>query len=134
MTQNAETSCRSERAQSAKWSQLARNRGDPEAAKHDLRTLNRESLAHCAIDQPAEFGEREKGYVRKKQSRPSFPARAKGGKRNRSRSRRRDSNDRYGKAPRPDRAGSHRRPDRYKKDEGSKKRTDKEEDERKRSV
>ena len=62
MTQNMETSYRFERAQSTKWSQLARNRGDPEAIKADLRTLNRESLAQRASDQLAEFNERKEGY------------------------------------------------------------------------
>ena len=43
MAQNAETSPRFERAQSAEWSQLAGSRGDPEAIKNDLRILNRGS-------------------------------------------------------------------------------------------
>ena len=62
MTQNAETSFRFERAQSAKSSQLARNRGGPTAFKNDLRIFNRESLAQCASDQLAESTEREKSY------------------------------------------------------------------------
>ena len=74
MTQNVETSRRFERAQSAKWSQLARNRGDPEAIKADLRIRNREGLAQCASDQLAEFAERKEGYEQKKQSEPASPA------------------------------------------------------------
>ena len=97
-TQNMETSFRFERAQSAKWSQLARNRGGPEAIKADLRILYRESLAQCASDQLAEFNERKKGYEQEKQSEPTFPAYGKGGRRNRSRSLRRDTKGRYGKA------------------------------------
>ena len=130
MALNAETSSRFERAQSSIWSQLARNRGDPEDIKNGRRALNRESLAQCASYQLTEFAERKKGYEQKKQSRPSSPAHGKGGKRNRSRSRRRDSKDRYGKTPRPDPAGPYRRPDRCKKEE-SKKHTDKKEDEKK---
>ena len=57
MTQNVGTSFRFERARSAKWSQLTRNRGGPEAIKTDLRTLNRERLARCVIDQLTEFAE-----------------------------------------------------------------------------
>ena len=79
MTQNVETSFRFERAQGAKWSQLARNRGDPEAIQADLHTLNRESLAQCVSDQLAEFNGRKKGYEQKKQSKPAFPAYGKGG-------------------------------------------------------
>ena len=132
MAQNMGTSFRFERAQSTKWSQLARNRGGPEAIKADLRILNRESLAQCASDQLAEFAERKKGYEQKKQSKPAFPAYGKGGRRNRSRSRRRDPKDRYGKARRPDRMGTRRRPERYKKEEESKKQ-DKKEDEKKKT-
>ena len=79
MTQNAETSFRFERAQSAKWSQLARNRGDPEAIKNDLRALNRESLAQCASDQLTESNERKKGYGQKKQSKAATSAYSKRG-------------------------------------------------------
>ena len=130
MAQNAETSFRFERAQSAKWSQLARNRGDPEAIKTDLRTLNRERLAQCAGDQLAEFADRKKGYEQRRQSEPAFPAYGKGGRRNRSRSRRRDARDSFGKAHRPERMGTHRRSELYKKEEGSKKQ-DKKGDEKK---
>ena len=130
MTQNAETSFRFERAQSAKWSQLARNRGDPEAIKNDLRALNRESLAQCASDQLTEFNERKKGYGQKKQSKATTSACGKGGRRNRSRSRRRGARDSYGKAYRTERVGSYRRSERYKKEE-SKKQDTKKEDERK---
>ena len=131
VTQNMETSFRFERAQSAKWSQLARNRGDPEVIKNELRTLNRESLAQCASDQLAEFTERKKGFDHKKQSKAATPAYGKGGKRNRSRSRRRGARDSYGKAYRPERVGSHRRSERYKKEEESKKQDTKKEDEKK---
>ena len=131
MTQNVETSFRFERGQGAKWSQLARNRGDPEDIKTDLRALNRERLAQWASDQLAEFAERKEGYEQKKQSRPAFPASGKGGRRNRSRSRRRDSKDRYGKAQRPDRAGTYRRSEHYKKEEESQKHADRKEDEKK---
>ena len=116
MAQNAETSFRFERAQSTKWPQLARNRGDPEAIKTDIRTLNRERPARCAGDQLTGFAERKKGYEQKKQSRPACPDRGKGGRRNRSRSRRRDSKDHYGRAQRPDRVGTYRRPERRKKE------------------
>ena len=131
MTQNVETSFRFERAQRTKWSQLARNRGAPEVIKNELRTLNRESLAQCASDQLAEFNERKQGYGQKKQSKATPPAYGKGGRRNRSRSRRRGARDSYGKAHRPDRVGSYRRSERYKKEEESKKRTDKKEAEKK---
>ena len=132
VTQNMETSFRFERAQSTKWSQLARNRGDPEVIKSELRTLNRESLAQCASDQLAEFTERRKGYDQKKQTKAAAPAYGKGGRRNRSRSRRRDARDSYGKARRPERMGSYRRNERYKKEEESKKQ-DKKEDEKKKT-
>ena len=99
--------------------------------KNNLRTLNRERLALCASDQLAEFNERKKGYDRRRQSKNAPVAYGKGGRRNRSRSRRRDARDSYGKARRPERMGSHRRNERYKKEEESKKQDKKEDEKRK---
>ena len=127
LTRNIETSFRFERAQSAKWSQLARNRGDPAVIKNDLRLLNRECLAQCANDQQAEFNERKKSYEKKRPAKPSYPAYGKGSKRDRSRSRRRGWSDRYGKTSKPERSGSQL--DRYKKDDESKNKTPPKKDE-----
>ena len=102
------------------------------AIKDELRALNRECLAQCAGDQLAEFNERKKGYDQKKQSKATPSAYGKGGRRNRSRSRRRGARDSYGKARRPERMGSYRRNERYKKEEESKKQ-DKKEDEKKKT-
>ena len=133
MARNLETAFRFGRAQSAKWSQLARNRGDPSAMKNDLRSLNHEGLAQRANDQQAASNEQKKGYEQKKAANPPYPARGKGARRNRPRSRRRDSKDPYWKASRSGRAGGFRR-DQYEKDEESAKKPHDEEDEEKKKV
>ena len=56
-----ETASRAEKAQSAAWSQLARDRGNLQFVKDELFKLNRGRLLQCVSDQQVEYVGRKKG-------------------------------------------------------------------------
>ena len=58
--QNMETACRLERAQSAAWTHLARERGSLQIIKDELVKINRDRLHQVANDQISEFADRQK--------------------------------------------------------------------------
>ena len=60
MLQNMETACRFERAQSAAWTHLARERGSLQIIKDELAKINRDRLQQVVIDQVSEFNDRHK--------------------------------------------------------------------------
>ena len=60
MLQNMETACRFERAQSAAWTHLARERGSLQIIKDELVKVNRDRLQQVVNDQISECNDRHK--------------------------------------------------------------------------